>query len=429
MKEIKKGFTLVELMIVVVILAILSTVGFISYENYLTDTRDSKRLAQLTGLRDALRLNITKWKLPYPDENVEIRNNGNVFLYQWYAWANVLESIAYSDNTVDPLDDIWYTYLLSNNRKDFQLLGFLENYNTDVLSSVIWKSYASEDYSQRFPNTTWKKLGIVLEQETNTPLQEMLEYKTSGYMDLQDTTTNIFNAYITDTYIISWKEKDLVGIIPYTTCKKLLENGWSYWNGIYNINPTWLSPFEVYCNMEIDWGWWTLVGRSVAWTTIWDFWWLVSSWNIRDDTNIYSLWEDIKSLNFSELMLTSYSSEKSIEYAMKLNVDKNFIKTLADYNSNQDTSNCKELFPISTSWRSPCDADGVDGKIWDRNFAAKWWYFENDSGVVTENFYFRHYSDNYSLQGLLKDGYVWAYSGNESTLWEFDGKQWMIFVR
>lgn len=330
MKNNKKWFTLVELVVVAVILSILATVGFISYEEYLVDTRDSKRLAQMTGLRDGLRLAIIKWKLPLPDDNVEIRNNATTFLYQGYAGENVLEGISYSEATKDPYDDKYYTYLLSRNRKDFQILGFLEEYNPDVISSIFPESYAT-DYSQRFPQVMGKKLWIVLEQDTNTPLQEMTEYIVSGYMDLNDVTTNNFDAYVTDTQLISWNEGDLIGIIPFTTCKKIKESGDSYGDGIYNINPSGLNPFEVYCDMTLDWWGWTLLWRSVlGYNDLSDFGWIYKTWNIRDDTVPYSLGITSVDINFSEIAYGTYISWKGLYYADKIGVDDSYLKNNYD---------------------------------------------------------------------------------------------------
>ena len=419
-------------MIVVVILSILATVWFISYEDYLVDTRDSKRLAQLTGLRDWLRLATTRWKLPLPDDAIEIRNGWNTFLYQWYAGEDALSSISYSESTIDPLDDTYYTYLLSNNRKDFQLMWFLEKYNQSVISFMNSDVYAAEDYSQRYPNTAWKKLWIVLEQNTNTPLQEMQEYSAAWFMDLQDATTNQFDAYVTDTYLISGKEEELIWIIPYTTCKKILESGGSYGNWIYNINPSWLNPFEVYCDMEVDGGWWTLIWRSLVWANIWDFWWMVSNGNIRDDSVLYSLWSEVVNMWFSEIMLSTYTTSKEVVEAIKVDVDRSFIKDPSNYASDQLTSNCEEVYPL-TSWRSACDIDGEDGKIGTRNFARYWWYFEKPSSAWnTDNrFHFRNSSGtNYWDFWLARNWYIaWDSSGVSSAFWEFEWKQWMIFVR
>ncbi len=434
MKHWNKWFTLVELVIVAVILSILATVGFISYEEYLTDTRDSKRLAQLTGLRDGLRLWITKGQLPLPDDSVEIRNNTTPFLYQWYAWENVLETIAYSEATKDPFDDTYYTYLLSRNRKDFQVLGFLEEYNPNVISGLIPVGHAV-DYSQRFPQVMGKKLGIVLEQNTNTPLQEMSEYISSWYMDLQDSTTNEFDAYITDLQVISWKEDELIWIIPYTTCKKIFDSGLRV-SQIYNINPTWLNPFEVYCNLDpdMDGGWWALVARSHTSGTTDSFWWLFSRGSIRDDNQAYSLWIQSTELNFSEILATSYTSWKTIERAVKIGVDRNYIKDTEAYATATYSPWCEEVYPAITDWDSPCD-QGVDNSL------QRWWMLHypsnavNDAAGTTDTPVYTHYffhkssttDNNYNRYGLNTDG--WKRASPATGLWELFGEQGMIFVR
>jgi len=435
MKYSKKWFTLVELVVVAVILSILATVWFISYEEYLVDTRDSKRLAQLTGLRDWLRLWITKWQLPLPDDNVEIRNNGTAFLYQWYAWANVLESISYSEATKDPFDDTYYTYLLSRNRKDFQLLWFLEEYNQSVISGITSTSYAI-DYSQRFPQVMGKKLWILLEQDTNTPLQEMSWYQIAGYLDLQDSTTNEFDAYVTDTQLISWKEDDLIWIIPFTTCKKILETGWTYWNGIYNINPSWLNPFEVYCDMERDGWWWTLVARSVENAIGWNFWWLIKNGNLRDNNIPYSLWFSTVDLNFNEILVTTYEGDKTITKWIVLRIDKNFIKDESnhvdpgvDYPVCPQIISCRKESPLDTDWVSPCDSwsnltfeNGSVGDKSTRNRLLNWWLLHS-----TSKFAFSNRCRNFWSNWLISS---WWTDDDGDGDWDFHPwSQWMIFVR
>ena len=315
MKHSQKWFTLVELVVVAVILSILATVGFISYEKYLVDTRDSKRLAQLTWLRDWLRLATTKGQLPMPDDNVEIRISGESFLYQWYAGENLLESIWYSETTKDPYDDTYYTYLLSNNKRDFQLLGFLEEYNPGLLSSTSTLTHAL-DYTARFPKLVGKKLWILLEQGTNTPLQEISEYSASWYLDLNDTTTNEFDAYITDTDVISWNQSDLLWIIPYTTCDKIKQLWEAAGNRMYYINPEGTTPFKAYCNMDTAGGWWTLVARTIVWAA-WNqnnFGWNLSIWDASDDTQPYSMWSASLKIPFKEVLLTWYNDGKNIDH-------------------------------------------------------------------------------------------------------------------
>jgi hypothetical protein len=366
-----------------------------------------------------MRLSITKWPLPLPDEAVEIRNNTTPFLYQWYAGESVLKSIWYGEETYDPLDEVPYTYLLSNNKKDFQLLGFLEKYNEDVITQITSKAYALENYSQRYPNVFGKKLWTLLAQDTNTPLQEIPEYKLSWYIDLQDTTTNLFDAYVSDTYLISWKESDLIGIIPYTTCKKLFENG-SNTSGFYNINPTWLNPVEVYCNMTLGWGGWTLVGRStVSWNGS-GFWWFSKEWNIRNDNSVYSLGEDIKSINFTEVLAATYTSAKTIDQAISFWVSKNFIKDESNYNSREQTQWCNEVNPVS-GWASPCDLSPQ--AFW------TWGWFKDDGWLNRDMFVFRNISAGQTFQATWLAKWWFQYSGWADEMGVFNGKQGMIFVR
>jgi len=47
MRQNKSGFTFVELIVVLVIIAILSTIGFTVDESYLSTGRDTKRIIQL----------------------------------------------------------------------------------------------------------------------------------------------------------------------------------------------------------------------------------------------------------------------------------------------------------------------------------------------------------------------------------------------
>lgn len=49
-----RGFTLIELMVVIIIIAILSTVGIVYYANFLKNSRDAKRQSDLKFIQSGL---------------------------------------------------------------------------------------------------------------------------------------------------------------------------------------------------------------------------------------------------------------------------------------------------------------------------------------------------------------------------------------
>lgn len=55
MKKTKKGFTLVELLVVIAILAILATVSVVGYTSFIQSANESVAMQELTQIREALR--------------------------------------------------------------------------------------------------------------------------------------------------------------------------------------------------------------------------------------------------------------------------------------------------------------------------------------------------------------------------------------
>ena len=207
----KKAFTLVELIVVVTILAILSTIGFVSYSSYLIWVRDTNRVSNMKAISDWLELYRTKFTLPLPEDSVDIKANGSVISYQWYAWANVLESIEFSNGWKDPKDDIYYSYYLTRDKKYFQLMWFLEdeeNLEASSESSLIVTSSQEWiiDYSSRFPKVYWSKLWI-LTDNSNIPVQEITSIALAKKIELDTTNSwTTYNLHINDgrTYSFTW---------------------------------------------------------------------------------------------------------------------------------------------------------------------------------------------------------------------------------
>ena len=200
----KQAFTLVELIVVVTILAILSTIGFVSYSSYLTWVRDTNRISNVKAISDWLELYRTKFSLPLPEDSVEVKANGTVIAYQWYAWANVLESIEFSNGWKDPKNDNYYSYYLTKNKKYFQLMWFLEE--EDNIQVKLFNQTQAVDYSILYPTVYGKKLGI-LTGEDNTPIQEIVSIITAWKIELDTTNSwTVYNMHINDwkIYSFSW---------------------------------------------------------------------------------------------------------------------------------------------------------------------------------------------------------------------------------
>jgi len=266
----KKAFTLVELIVVVTILWILSTIWFVAYSWYLVWVRDTNRTSQLKSISDGLELYRTKHSLPLPDDYVEVKANGEVIAYQWYAWKNVLESIEYTSEWVDPKDKSYYSYYLTKDKKYYQLMWFLEEQSETEVAWLFTRANAL-DYSIRYPTVYGKKLWI-LTDKNNTPIQEINNIKSSWYLDIVNTNDTYIARFKDSITNLSWTwviftnlPDSLKGGWLYGSCKAILDKKKSLkWkNGDYMIFDKNLSKIlNVYCDMTTDWGGWTLVLKA-----------------------------------------------------------------------------------------------------------------------------------------------------------------------
>lgn len=91
-----KGFTLVEMVVVIGILAILGTIGFTSLTGYFAGARDSSRLTDMNSIYGQLGTSYTKnGAYPTPDTARTIDMSGTIIAHQGYVGESVLEAIKF----------------------------------------------------------------------------------------------------------------------------------------------------------------------------------------------------------------------------------------------------------------------------------------------------------------------------------------------
>lgn len=126
------GFTLMEILIAMTILAIITGVGFTAFTTSLRRSRDAQRKQGLEQLQRALENFINDVGV-YPQASVNERmyddvNGGD------YAWGGTFdyevrgETVDYMERLPkDPLTDRTYKYYVSNDRKKYVVYAALEN--------------------------------------------------------------------------------------------------------------------------------------------------------------------------------------------------------------------------------------------------------------------------------------------------------------
>ena len=417
MKNKKLAFTLVELIVVITILAILATVGFVSFSWYLAWTRDTNRIAQLKSMSDALELYRTKKDLPIPDDKIDVQASGSIIAYQWYIWANVLETIEYTEKGLDPKDKTYFSYYLTKNKKYFQLMAFLEEENEDVLAWInIFNNSQAINYEERIPKVQWKKLWI-LTDENNTPIQEVGSITSDWYLDVSNTVDE-YNAIFSDVDTLTWTWTNLEilqvssRIEKAKNCKEIFDARLQSWNKIYDIYPD-NKKVAAYCDMEIHGWWWTLVARSAEnWTG--DFGWDYARWNPDDENTPYSMWYDSENINFTQILFTRYATWKNIELAVELNVD-NTIRMIHSTVPATTNTNCTVVY---NNWIDATEKDWNHCRMF-----AYWWWIDRST-----SYWFRDFSQLTGHSFWLMPGEI--HTVNKSTTYgSFDQEQWMVFIR
>jgi len=137
--QINKGFTLVELLVVIAIIALLTTIGSISFHAIKIKARDGKRIADTKQIRTALDIYFSEKELFPKTTGIIILGQGNFtclnrdgFLLEC---ATEEAYIKYIPSAPTPPTDNKYTYS-SVDGNNYQLSFTLEKVNKDLGNGV-----------------------------------------------------------------------------------------------------------------------------------------------------------------------------------------------------------------------------------------------------------------------------------------------------
>lgn len=307
MKKSNKAFTLVELIVVIIILAILGTIWFLSFQSYNVFARDTVRTSDLSLISRWIKIKQVEWGwAPKPENFVTLTASGTEIWYQWEFTSKIWNRYWLNWEFKDPLDWQNYVYSVDSNLNTFTIWWFLESdevaNNTDFLDS----SYALE---WRILKTFWDKFWIILKDW-------IAVNATTDFSDLTENKLNILDSALTSNYELFLDDNEsltwtgLVAINPKESCKRILEL-WNkkrknWWNWVYTINPNW-EEFEVYCDMKTNWGGWTMIWKN--------FWWPWATGNISNKNLWDSINEDIViPVTWKLWRLASEKNSKAWEY-------------------------------------------------------------------------------------------------------------------
>ena len=255
LRNLEKGFTLVELIIVIAIITILAVWALMLLTKWIGESRDSKRLADLETLRKGLTVyytNVSQWNWKYPACDsinwtcVQIVSGYVSYWEQGYVTQTISKASQLNKTVKDPSWDL-YTYRVTNNRQKFQLMAYLENWQEYQIVATNQVQAENLDYASMVPYVVWYKLWMFIDKTTNK-LAQMI---TTWSIDITSwSIQTVYKAVVSVEWnrikIISWAE--LANLEDYTEVSNTQSQ-----NTNSNTDTSWCN--YTYANWTYNTGW------------------------------------------------------------------------------------------------------------------------------------------------------------------------------
>jgi prepilin-type N-terminal cleavage/methylation domain-containing protein len=143
--SINKWFTLVELIVVITILAILGTIGFISLSGYAVIARDTTRVSDITVLTKGIELyKLHEGFFPTTTDPINVTFSGAIIWKQWsFGEDSIREVRRVSEVPTDPLTGSEYAYSVTSKTGEYQVGVIVERKNSLWYFPWVSESYAN----------------------------------------------------------------------------------------------------------------------------------------------------------------------------------------------------------------------------------------------------------------------------------------------
>lgn len=384
-KYYKKAFTLVEILVVITIITLLSTIWFISFSSKLEKADETKLFSDAKDIKNSLEIILQKdSRLPLPLENNTIKDWSKILSFQGKINKAMLEN-----TWIDK--DFWDDFMYRT--------WFWRN------SFSIW--YEGLDDEKVSIKTLWNNLWFI--------------YENSAKLE-RDLDLNAWSLDISNIKLVFWENKseiitwnDIFTFLKprnwiWTSCRDLIDSdsSLSWQNGIYFIKNQ-DSFLKVYCDMTSGWWWWTMILAQYenSFSNNWNAWinssympdlstttgFIMDKNEIPNHTQIW-FWRDLDAdfVDYVNWVYTTWNIEKKTLISPKTGYSYHIYRNTANYYNNLDPET-NVLF----SWASYINSLVVN-KVWNNLYS---WIF----------------SPNHSLPESKWTGMNWTSFWNDSFAW------------
>jgi len=422
-KKLQLAFTFIELIVLIIVLAILWTIAFISLQWYSAQSRDSVRISDMTSMKTWLELfNLETWKYPLPTQWTDITYSWAVVWIQWYFWETVFVNVNKLNKIpTDPTTDKMYVYSTTSTRWEFQLAQAME-WNEISVNSEKWiidNVLTTEKTARLKISWTFNGKVIKVSSWSLNCLLALPSIVASTWTTLENILSNNLLAYnwyknlpFQYTWVYNTKWESALKLVNYTEIKAYC---WTDFNVLYEQTLTWsLARKTMVENLQ----------KAYTWTSIDNMWpiqsILLTDINNNDATEILStnivsnnLWRKIVA-NFTSNWWATWTfnlSQTTVNQWTNVTISHTCSQVPTSYTSSNTSVATISWTIITTLW------------VGTTNITPVWWACaDNTTKTLTVNLNLNLINETNCTRAWT--WWIWVPSANDVYIWTI---QWNGF--